>query len=276
MKLKLTLLARLSIYGFLSRLINIKLNINLNMNFNEKLTTHKKSIMILGTSSGVGKSLTVTAICRILKKMGEKPVPFKGQNMSNNAWVDLDGGEMAYSQALQAFASGVPPSSCMNPVLLKPNGNSTSEVIHLGKSKGITTAKNYYKNWFNSGWEAIKKGIKIIFDEDPNNRLIIEGAGSPVEMNLIHRDLTNLRIARYLDADCILVADIEKGGVFAQIIGTLELMQPEEKKLIKGIIINRFRGDLSLFSEGKKWIENKTKIPILGILPVLDLSLIHI
>ena len=240
------------------------------MNFNEKLNTKKKSIMILGTSSGVGKSVTVTAICRILKKNGEKPVPFKGQNMSNNAWVDLDGGEMAYSQALQAFASGISPSSFMNPVLLKPNGNSTSEVIHLGESKGITTAKNYYKNWFDSGWNAIKKGIKIILDEDPNYRLIIEGAGSPVEMNLIHRDLTNLRIAKYLDADCILVADIEKGGVFAQIIGTLELMQPEEKKLIKGIIINRFRGDLSLFSEGKKWIENKTKIPILGILPVLN------
>ena len=240
------------------------------MNFNEKLSTKKRSIMILGTSSGVGKSVTVTAICRILKKNGEKPIPFKGQNMSNNAWVDLDGGEMAYSQALQAFASGISPASFMNPVLLKPNGNSTSEVIHLGESKGITTAKNYYKNWFDSGWDAIKKGIKIIFDEDQNYRLIIEGAGSPVEMNLIHRDLTNLRIARYLDADCILVADIEKGGVFAQIIGTLELMQPEEKKLIKGIIINRFRGDLSLFSEGKKWIENKTNIPILGILPVLD------
>ena len=240
------------------------------MNFNEKLITEKKSIMILGTSSGVGKSVTVTAICRILKKIGEKPVPFKGQNMSNNAWVDLNGGEMAYSQALQAFASGVTPTSFMNPVLLKPNGNSTSEVIHLGKSKGITTAKNYYRNWFDSGWNAIKEGINIILEEDPNHRLIIEGAGSPVEMNLIHRDLTNLRIAKYLDADCILVADIEKGGVFAQIIGTLELMQPEERKLIKGIIINRFRGDLSLFSEGKKWIENKTKIPILGILPVLD------
>ena len=240
------------------------------MKFNEKLNTKKKSIMILGTSSGVGKSVTVTAICRILKKIGEKPIPFKGQNMSNNAWVDLNGGEMAYSQALQAFASGVTPSAFMNPVLLKPNGNSTSEVIHLGKSKGITTAKNYYRKWFDSGWNAIKEGINIILGEDPNHRLIIEGAGSPVEMNLIHRDLTNLRIAKYLDADCILVADIEKGGVFAQIIGTLELMQPEERKLIKGIIINRFRGDLSLFSEGKKWIEKKTKIPILGILPVLD------
>ena len=240
------------------------------MNFNEKLKTNKKSIMVLGTSSGVGKSITVTAICRILKKMGEKPVPFKGQNMSNNAWVDLNGGEMAYSQALQAFASGISPYSFMNPVLLKPNGNSTSEVIHLGKSKGNTTAKNYYQNWFDSGWNAIKKGIKIILENDPNQRLIIEGAGSPVEMNLIHRDLTNLRIAKYLDADCILVADIEKGGVFAQIIGTLELMRPEERILVKGIIINRFRGDLSLFSEGMKWIEKKTNIPILGILPILD------
>ena len=240
------------------------------MNFNERINTKKKSIMILGTSSGVGKSVTVTAICRILKNSGEKPVPFKGQNMSNNAWVDLNGGEMAYSQALQAFAAGLSPSSLMNPVLLKPNGDSTSEVIHLGKRKGITTAINYYKNWFDSGWDAIKSSIKIILENDPNQRLIIEGAGSPVEMNLIHRDLTNLRIAKYLEADCILVADIEKGGVFAQIIGTLELMQPEERRLIKGIIINRFRGDLSLFSEGKKWIEKKTNIPILGILPMLD------
>ena len=240
------------------------------MNFNEGIKTKKKSIMILGTSSGVGKSVTVTAICRILKNSGEKPVPFKGQNMSNNAWVDLNGGEMAYSQALQAFAAGLSPSSLMNPVLLKPNGDSTSEVIHLGKRKGITTAINYYKNWFDSGWDAIKRSIKIILENDPNQRLIIEGAGSPVEMNLIHRDLTNLRIAKYLEADCILVADIEKGGVFAQIIGTLELMQPEERRLIKGIIINRFRGDLSLFSEGKKWIEKKTNIPILGILPMLD------
>ena len=143
------------------------------MNFNEKLNTKKKAIMILGTSSGVGKTVTVTAICRLLKKNGENPIPFKGQNMSNNAWVDLDGGEMAYSQALQAFASGISPSSIMNPILLKPNGNSTSEVIHLGESKGVTTAKNYYKNWFNSGWDAIKKGINIILEKDPNHRLII-------------------------------------------------------------------------------------------------------
>jgi len=240
------------------------------MKFEAKSNERKKPIMVLGTSSGAGKSLTVTAICRILKNAGDEPIPFKGQNMSNNAWVDWEGGEMAYSQALQAFACGITPSTDMNPILLKPQGNSTSEVIHLGKSIGITTAKNYYKNWFIPGWDVIKKSISSLYKKSPNCRLIIEGAGSPVEMNLVHRDLTNLRVAKYLNANCILVTDIERGGVFAQIVGTLELMKPEEKKLIKGIIINRFRGDLSLFTEGKKWIENKTKIPVIGIIPWLN------
>ncbi len=240
------------------------------MELTENYNPKNKPIMVLGTSSGAGKSITVTAICRLLKNLGEEPIPFKGQNMSNNAWVDCDGGEMAYSQALQAFASGILPSSEMNPILLKPQGNSISEVIHLGKSKGITTAKDYYKDWFTPGWKVIKKSINRIYKNNNNCRLIIEGAGSPVEMNLIHRDLTNLRVAKYLHANCILVTDIERGGVFAQIIGTLELMQPEEKKLIKGILINRFRGDLSLFEEGKKWIEHKTQIPVIGIIPWLN------
>jgi len=240
------------------------------MDLEAKLHEIRKPIMVLGTSSGAGKSLTVTAICRILKNLGEEPIPFKGQNMSNNAWVDWEGGEMAYSQALQAFACGINPSAEMNPILLKPQGNSISEVIHLGKSIGITTAKNYYQDWFIPGWEVIKKSLNSIYKKNPNCRLIIEGAGSPVEMNLIHRDLTNLRVAKYLNANCILVTDIERGGVFAQIIGTLELMKPEEKKLIKGIIINRFRGDLSLFEEGKKWIEDKTQIPVIGIVPWLN------
>ncbi len=240
------------------------------MEFTETYNPKNKPIMVLGTSSGAGKSLTVTAICRLLKNLGEKPIPFKGQNMSNNAWVDWNGGEMAYSQALQAFACGVIPSADMNPILLKPQGNSTSEVIHLGKSIGITTAKDYYKDWFIPGWEVIKQGLNSIYSQNPYCRLVIEGAGSPVEMNLIHRDLTNLRVAKYLEANCILVTDIERGGVFAQIIGTLELLRPEEKKLIKGIIINRFRGDLSLFEEGKKWIERKTQIPVLGIIPWLN------
>ncbi len=239
------------------------------MKLDEKLKPNKKPIMVLGTSSGAGKSLTVTAICRLLKKFGEKPIPFKGQNMSNNAWVDCKGGEMAYSQALQAFACKITPTSEMNPILLKPQGNSISEVIHLGESMGTTTAKDYYKDWFIRGREVIKKSLNSIYKQNPNCRLIVEGAGSPVEMNLIHRDLTNLKIAKYLKANCILITDIERGGIFAQIIGTLELMKPEERSLVKGIIVNRFRGDISLFEEGKQWIEDKTNIPILGIMPWL-------
>ena len=226
-------------------------------------------LMVLGTSSGAGKTLIATAICRYLKRKGENPIPFKGQNMSNNAWVDHQGREMAYSQALQAWSAGLEPSAEMNPVLLKPKGDCTSEVIHLGKSVGTCKAINYYEDWFNSGWEAIKKGLKILVNREKEGRLILEGAGSPVEVNLQHKDLTNLKLAKFLNANCILVADIERGGVFAQIIGTIALMQPEEKRLIKGIIINRFRGDKALFETGITWIEKETGIPVLGILPWL-------
>ncbi len=224
-------------------------------------------LMVLGTSSGAGKTLIATAICRYLKRKGEQPIPFKGQNMSNNAWVDTKGREMAYSQALQSWSAGLEPSAEMNPVLLKPKGDCTSEVIHLGKSVGTSKAINYYEDWFESGWEAIKKGLAILLKK--NGRLILEGAGSPVEVNLQHKDLTNLKLAKFLNANCILVADIERGGVFAQIIGTIALMKPDEKRLIKGIIINRFRGDKALFESGVTWIEKETGIPVLGILPWL-------
>ena len=225
--------------------------------------------MILGTSSGAGKTLIATAICRCLRRRGEQPIPFKGQNMSNNAWVDTQGREMAYSQALQSWSAGIEPSAEMNPVLLKPKGDCTSEVIHLGKSVGTTKAINYYKDWFDSGWEVIQKGLKILINKEKEGRLILEGAGSPVEVNLKHKDLTNLKLAKFLNANCILVADIERGGVFAQIIGTIALMKPKEKRLIKGIIINRFRGDKALFDSGVTWIEKQTGIPVLGILPWL-------
>ncbi len=226
-------------------------------------------LMVLGTSSGAGKTLIATAICRYLKRKGEKPIPFKGQNMSNNAWIDRQGREMAYSQVLQAWAAGLEPSAEMNPVLLKPKGDCTSEIIHLGKSVGTSKAINYYEDWFDSGWESIKQGLRILFKREKNGRLILEGAGSPVEVNLQHKDLTNLKLAKFLNANCILVADIERGGVFAQIIGTIALMTPEEKRLIKGIIINRFRGDKALFETGVTWIEKETGIPVLGILPWL-------
>tara|TARA_Y100001968_G_scaffold309716_1_gene329818 strand:- start:53 stop:1594 length:1542 start_codon:yes stop_codon:yes gene_type:complete len=238
--------------------------------FNKMTQIENIPLMVLGTSSGAGKTLITTAICRSLKRRGGNPIPFKGQNMSNNAWVDNQGREMAYSQALQAWAAGLEPSAEMNPVLLKPKGDCTSEVIHLGKSIGTCKAVDYYKNCFKPGWEAIKKGINILLEKQRNARLILEGAGSPVEVNLQHKDLTNLKLAKFLKANCILVADIERGGVFAQIIGTISLMEPEERKLIKGIIINRFRGDKTLFKTGVTWIEQRTSIPVLGILPWLE------
>ncbi len=229
-----------------------------------------KPLMVLGTSSGAGKSLMTAALCRVLRRRGETPLPFKGQNMSLNAWVDQQGGEMAYSQALQAWAAGLEPEVAMNPVLLKPQGDSSSEVIHLGRSVGIARAEHYYRDWFRPGWAAIRQGLTSLQAGHPGGRLVLEGAGSPVEVNLQRRDLTNLRLAQYLRARCLLVADIERGGVFAQIIGTLALLRPVERPLIRGILINRFRGRRELFDEGRTWLERETGLPVLGVMPWLD------
>ncbi len=226
--------------------------------------------MVLGTSSGAGKSLMTAALCRVLRRRGETPLPFKGQNMSNNAWVDQDGGEMAYSQALQAWAAGLEPICAMNPVLLKPQGDSTSELIHLGRSVGSARAEHYYRDWFKPGWQAIRDGLQALQSTHPGGRLVLEGAGSPVEVNLQRRDLTNLRLAQYLRARCLLVADIERGGVFAQIVGTLNLLRPVERPLIKGLLINRFRGRRELFDEGQRWLADNTGVPVLGVMPWLD------
>jgi adenosylcobyric acid synthase len=228
------------------------------------------ALMVLGTSSGAGKSLMTAALCRVLRRRGETPLPFKGQNMSNNAWVDQAGGEMAYSQALQAWAAGLEPQCAMNPVLLKPQGDSTSEVIHLGQSVGSCRAEHYYRDWFRPGWAAIRNGLNELQAAYPEGRLVLEGAGSPVEVNLQPRDLTNLRLAQYLRARCILVADIERGGVFAQLVGTLALLRPVERPLIRGLLINRFRGRRELFDEGRRWLEANTGIPVLGVMPWLD------
>ena len=235
-----------------------------------KIVTQSSPLMVLGTSSGAGKSLMTAALCRALKRRGEQPLPFKGQNMSNNAWVDSQGGEMAYSQALQAWAAGLEPCCAMNPVLLKPQGDSTSEVIHNGHSVGKARADTYYQEWFKPGWGAIRRGLDQLSSAHPQGRLVLEGAGSPVEVNLQHRDLTNLRLAQYLRARCLLVADIERGGVFAQIIGTLALLRPVERPLIQGLLVNRFRGRRSLFDEGVKWLEEHNGVPVLGVMPWLD------
>jgi adenosylcobyric acid synthase len=226
--------------------------------------------MVLGTSSGAGKSLMTAALCRVLRRRGETPLPFKGQNMSLNAWVDGGGGEMAYSQALQAWAAGLEPEVAMNPVLLKPQGDSTSEVIHLGRSVGTARAEHYYRDWFRPGWAAIRGGLGQLQGQYPGGRLVLEGAGSPVEVNLQSRDLTNLRLAQYLRARCLLVADIERGGVFAQVVGTLALLRPVERPLIRGVLINRFRGRRELFDEGRRWLEQRTGVPVLGVMPWLE------
>jgi adenosylcobyric acid synthase len=226
--------------------------------------------MVLGTTSGAGKSLMSTALCRVLRRRGQIPVPFKGQNMSNNAWVDPGGGEMAYSQALQAWAARLEPVCAMNPVLLKPQGDSTSEVIHLGRSVGHSRAENYYRDWFRPGWKAIQEGLLQLRESHPQSRLVMEGAGSPVEVNLQARDLTNLRLAQYCRANCLLVADIERGGVFAQVVGTMALLRPVERPLIKGVLINRFRGRRELFEPGRCWLQEHTGVPVLGVMPWLE------
>ena len=234
------------------------------------LPGHPPACMVLGTSSGAGKSLMSAALCRVLQRRGEIAVPFKGQNMSLNAWVDESGGEMAYSQALQAWAAELEPVAAMNPVLLKPRGDHSSEVIHLGRSVGTAQAEHYYRDWFRPGWAAIREGLETLRRDHPRGRFVLEGAGSPVEMNLQPRDLTNLRLAQFLRARCLLVADIERGGVFAQVVGTLALLRPVERPLIRGILINRFRGRRELFEEGRTWLERRTGVPVLGVMPWLE------
>jgi adenosylcobyric acid synthase len=226
-----------------------------------------RAIMVVGTASHVGKSLITTALCRLLNRRGWRVAPFKGQNMALNAYVTATGAEMGYAQAVQAWAAGVPPQVEMNPILLKPQGDMTSQVILKGRPVGVTTATEYYENFFDRGWQAIQESL-IILSQD-YDFLVCEGAGSPVEVNLKHRDLTNMRIAKHLNAPTVLVADIDRGGVFAHIVGTLELMEPEERALVKGIIINKFRGQREILDPGLTWLKERTGIPVLGVVPWL-------
>ncbi|MDB9313922.1 cobyric acid synthase CobQ [Spirulina sp. CS-785/01] len=224
--------------------------------------------MVVGTTSHAGKSMVATALCRLLSRKGWRVAPFKGQNMALNAYVTSTGGEIGYAQAVQAWAAGVSPWVEMNPILLKPQGNSISQVILKGKAAGTVSASDYYEQYFERGWEAIKDSLNQLSSEF--DLVVCEGAGSPAEVNLKHRDLTNMRIARHLSAPTILVADIDRGGVFAHIVGTLQLLEPEERALIRGIIINKFRGQLSLLESGIEWLEEYTGIPVLGVIPWSD------
>lgn len=230
-----------------------------------------RSLMVVGTTSHAGKSFITAAICRILARWGWHVTPFKGQNMALNAYVTISGGEIGYAQAVQAWAAGTIPRVEMNPILLKPQGNMTSQVILRGQVVGKTTAAEYYEQYFERGWQEITASLKRL--EADYDFVVCEGAGSPAEINLKHRDLTNMRVAKYLNAPTLLVVDIERGGAFAHVVGTLQLLDPDERQLIKGIAINKFRGQRSLLDSGITWLENYTGIPVLGVIPWCDVGL---
>ncbi|XTZ12946.1 MAG: cobyric acid synthase CobQ [cyanobacterium endosymbiont of Rhopalodia inflata] len=226
------------------------------------------SIMVVGTTSHAGKSFLTAAICRILVRQGWRVTPFKGQNMALNAYITPDGGEIGHAQAVQAWAARITPTVEMNPILLKPQGNMISQIIIKGNMIGTTHAAEYYEKYFDKGWNAITSCLEHL--KTRYDVIVCEGAGSPAEINLKHRDLTNMRVARYLNAATILVVDIDRGGAFAHVVGTLQLLEPEERALIKGIIINKFRGQRSLLDSGIDWLENYTGIPVLGVIPWRD------
>ncbi len=208
------------------------------------------------------------ALCRILSRRGWRVAPFKGQNMALNSYVTPNGGEIGYAQAVQAWAAGISPMIEMNPILLKPQGDMTSQVILKGKAVGKVSAADYYEQYFELGWQAIEESLQRLAAEF--DLIICEGAGSPAEINLKHRDLTNMRVAKHLNAATLLVVDIDRGGAFAHVVGTLELLEPEERALIRGVVINKFRGQRSILEPGIKWLEERTGIPVIGVIPWID------
>lgn len=228
--------------------------------------------MFTGTGSDVGKSIVAAAFCRIFRQDGYSPAPFKAQNMALNSYATPEGLEIGRAQAVQAEAAGVPCHSDMNPLLLKPSSDHMSQVVLHGKPIGNKDAYDY---WSRKGQEVSGKRIDFrqevcaAFDRlaAKYNPIVMEGAGSIAEINLKDKDLVNMWMARQAKADVILVGDIDRGGVFASVYGSIMLQAPEERKLIKGIIINKFRGDMRLFDEGRKMLEDICGVPVLGVIP---------
>ncbi|RLC01851.1 MAG: cobyric acid synthase, partial [Deltaproteobacteria bacterium] len=226
----------------------------------------KKSpcLAILGTGSEVGKSILATAVCRFFANRGIRVAPFKAQNMSNNSGVTPEGLEMGRAQIVQAEASGIPPHVDMNPILLKPTSDVGSQVVLLGSVLENSTASEYHKKKEGMFSTACAAHDRL---RETYQLVVLEGAGSCAEVNLMPHDIVNFRMAEYADAPVILVADIHRGGVFGQIVGTLECLGQAHRDRIAGCIINRFRGDISLFEEGSRWIEEKTEKKVFGVLP---------
>ncbi|PLR77320.1 cobyric acid synthase CobQ [Bacillus sp. V3-13] len=230
-------------------------------------------IMFQGTASDVGKSLIVTAICRLLAREGHRVAPFKSQNMSNNSYVTADGKEIGRAQGLQAEAAGTEAAVWMNPILLKPRSDQQAEVVLLGEVLQTLSGKDYRDTFYEKGIATVKEALSRL--EKDYELIIMEGAGSPVEVNLKDKELVNMKVAELADVPVILISDIDRGGVFASIIGTLALLSPRERSRVKGIIINKFRGDIALFKDGVSWIEEQTGLPVLGVLPYLDQHMIE-
>ncbi|MCW2278539.1 cobyric acid synthase [Heliophilum fasciatum] len=224
-----------------------------------------QAIMFQGTSSNVGKSVLAAALCRILYQDGYRVVPFKSQNMALNSYVTKDGGEMGRAQVVQAEAAGIEPSVEMNPILLKPTGQASSQVVLLGKPIGTYSARDYHLTYAPQALATIAECLeKLHTDYD---MIVIEGAGSPAEVNLKARDIANMRVAKMAKAPVLLVADIDRGGALASVVGTLALLDPDEQALIRGIVINKFRGDRSLLQPALDFLEEKTGIPVVGVIP---------
>ncbi|UFJ41482.1 cobyric acid synthase [Brevibacillus humidisoli] len=224
-------------------------------------------LMIQGTSSDAGKSVLATAFCRIFAQDGYKTAPFKSQNMALNSYVTVDGKEIGRAQGVQAEAAGILATTDMNPILIKPTRDQESQIVVHGEPYTNMKAAAYRTDFYATGLEMITEAYHRLADE--YDRIVIEGAGSPAEINLNDRELVNMRVARLADAPVILVADIERGGVFASLVGTLQLLEPEDRERVIGVVINRFRGDLSLLQPGLDWFEQYTGTPVLGVVPYL-------
>jgi adenosylcobyric acid synthase len=225
-------------------------------------------LMFQGTNSDVGKSVVVTAFCRIFAQDGHKTVPFKSQNMALNSYITIDGKEIGRAQGVQAEAAGIMATTDMNPILLKPNRDNQAQIVVHGKPYKNMEAGAYRREFFQTGLELIQQSLSTLSER--YERIVIEGAGSPAEINLNDREMVNMRVARMADAPVILIGDIEKGGVFASLVGTLQLMEPEDRDRVIGVIINKFRGDIRLLESGLTWFEEYTGKPILGVVPYME------
>ncbi|MEJ2700322.1 MAG: cobyric acid synthase, partial [Desulfuromonadales bacterium] len=229
-----------------------------------------RALFIGGTGSDVGKSVIVAGLCRVLNRRGFSVAPFKAQNMALNSAVTPEGGEIGRAQALQAAACGLASHTDMNPVLLKPNSETGSQVVVQGRPVGNMTVGEYHA-YKGKAFERVRESFARL--AAAYEVVVMEGAGSIAEVNLKAHDITNLRAAMMAGAPVLLVADIDRGGVFAAIVGTLELLEPEEKKQVAGVIINRFRGDAGLLRSGIEAVEARTGVPVVGVVPWIDLRL---